>query len=66
MYMYINTYIYIYKYIICILYIYIICCIYICIYINTTEFDTSVLFNGILIRFLSVFFVIKDKGNDFI
>ena len=44
------------------LYIY----IYIYIYINTTEFDTSVLFNGILIRFLSVFFVIKDKGNDFI
>ena len=48
------------------IYIYIICCIYIYIYINTTEFDTSVLFNGILIRFLSVFFVIKDKGNDFI
>ena len=65
MYMYINTYIY--KYIICILYIYIIYIYYMLyIYINTTEFDTSVLFNGILIRFLSVFFVIKDKGNDFI
>ena len=65
MYMYINTYIY--KYIICILYIYIIYIYYMLyIYINTTEFDTSVLFNGILIRLLSVFFVIKDKGNDFI
>ena len=65
MYMYINKYIY--KYIICILYIYIIYIYYMLyIYINTTEFDTSVLFNGILIRFLSVFFVIKDKGNDFI
>ena len=56
------------MYIIYIYYIYIlyVVYIYIYIYINTTEFDTSVLFNGILIRFLSVFFVIKDKGNDFI
>ena len=52
------------MYIIYIYYIYILYVVYI--YINTTEFDTSVLFNGILIRFLSVFFVIKDKGNDFI